>query len=147
MNPGGDFGKKELSPALSNRFTTIWVPAATTPSELHAILSQRLVPAAQAVTQPLIDFWTFFNQEISASVRQALSMRDLMAWVEFINLTTPGLGAMLAYAHGAELILLDGLGLGVGLPIEVGMRVWSSCIGSWQGSRSTIAVWAGGPHV
>ncbi|GIL72552.1 hypothetical protein Vretifemale_2898, partial [Volvox reticuliferus] len=27
MNPGGDFGKKELSPALSNRFTTIWVPA------------------------------------------------------------------------------------------------------------------------
>ncbi|RMZ52645.1 hypothetical protein APUTEX25_000764 [Auxenochlorella protothecoides] len=127
MNPGGDFGKKELSPALSNRFTTIWVPAATTPSELHAILSQRLVPAAQAVTQPLIDFWTFFNQEISASVRQALSMRDLMAWVEFINLTTPGLGAMLAYAHGAELILLDGLGLGVGLPIEVSSQLTATC--------------------
>ncbi len=27
MNPGGDFGKKELSPALANRFTTGWVPA------------------------------------------------------------------------------------------------------------------------
>ena len=26
MNPGGDYGKKELSPALKNRFTTIWVP-------------------------------------------------------------------------------------------------------------------------
>ena len=25
MNPGGDFGKKELSPALRNRFTEIWV--------------------------------------------------------------------------------------------------------------------------
>lgn len=24
MNPGGDFGKKELSPALRNRFTEIW---------------------------------------------------------------------------------------------------------------------------
>jgi midasin (ATPase involved in ribosome maturation) len=23
MNPGGDFGKKELSPALSNRFTQV----------------------------------------------------------------------------------------------------------------------------
>jgi midasin len=27
MNPGGDFGKKELSPALRNRFTEVWVPA------------------------------------------------------------------------------------------------------------------------
>ena len=26
MNPGGDFGKRELSPALRNRFTEIWVP-------------------------------------------------------------------------------------------------------------------------
>jgi hypothetical protein len=25
MNPGGDFGKKELSPALSNRFTQVCV--------------------------------------------------------------------------------------------------------------------------
>jgi midasin (ATPase involved in ribosome maturation) len=28
MNPGGDFGKKELSPALRNRFTEIWVGTA-----------------------------------------------------------------------------------------------------------------------
>ena len=27
MNPGGDFGKKELSAALRNRFTEIWCPA------------------------------------------------------------------------------------------------------------------------
>ena len=26
MNPGGDFGKRELSPALRSRFTEIWVP-------------------------------------------------------------------------------------------------------------------------
>ncbi|KAK1281211.1 hypothetical protein QJS04_geneDACA004965 [Acorus gramineus] len=25
MNPGGDYGKKELSPALQNRFTVIWI--------------------------------------------------------------------------------------------------------------------------
>ncbi|KIJ30448.1 hypothetical protein M422DRAFT_108273, partial [Sphaerobolus stellatus SS14] len=29
MNPGGDYGKKELSPALRNRFTEIWVPPVT----------------------------------------------------------------------------------------------------------------------
>jgi hypothetical protein len=27
MNPGGDFGKKELSPALSNRFTQVGLAA------------------------------------------------------------------------------------------------------------------------
>lgn len=42
MNPGGDFGKKELSPALANRFTTIWVPAMDDPEEMHAILEARL---------------------------------------------------------------------------------------------------------
>ncbi len=43
MNPGGDFGKKELSPALSNRFTQLWVPAITDHLELQAILESRWV--------------------------------------------------------------------------------------------------------
>jgi len=29
MNPGTDFGKRELSPALRNRFTEIWVEPVT----------------------------------------------------------------------------------------------------------------------
>jgi midasin (ATPase involved in ribosome maturation) len=39
---GGDYGKKELSPALSNRFTSIWVPAIEDSAELLAILGSRL---------------------------------------------------------------------------------------------------------
>lgn len=39
---GGDYGKKELSPALSNRFTSIWVPAIEDNQELLAILESRL---------------------------------------------------------------------------------------------------------
>lgn len=31
MNPSGDYGKKELSPALRNRFTEIWVEPITHP--------------------------------------------------------------------------------------------------------------------
>ena len=34
MNPSGDFGKKELSPALRNRFTEIWVEPVTHPKYL-----------------------------------------------------------------------------------------------------------------
>ncbi|GJN93579.1 hypothetical protein Rhopal_006636-T1 [Rhodotorula paludigena] len=38
MNPGGDFGKKELSPALRNRFTEIWFPAVGDPIDLLHII-------------------------------------------------------------------------------------------------------------
>lgn len=41
MNPGGDYGKKELSPALRNRFTEIWVPTVSDPCELRRIAEER----------------------------------------------------------------------------------------------------------
>lgn len=41
MNPGGDYGKKELSPALRNRFTEIWVPSVNDFIELKSIALNR----------------------------------------------------------------------------------------------------------
>lgn len=41
MNPGGDYGKKELSPALRNRFTEIWVPSVGNINELKCIGLER----------------------------------------------------------------------------------------------------------
>ncbi|KAF8758346.1 ATPase [Rhizoctonia solani] len=38
MNPGGDYGKKELSPALRNRFTEIWVPHVDQRADLFDII-------------------------------------------------------------------------------------------------------------
>ena len=38
MNPGDDFGKRELSPALANRFTSVWVPPLEDLEELGAIV-------------------------------------------------------------------------------------------------------------
>lgn len=35
MNPGGDYGKKELSPALRNRFTEIWSSPNSNPTLVH----------------------------------------------------------------------------------------------------------------
>lgn len=42
MNPGGDYGKRELSPALANRFTAVWVPPIHDEAELADILNARL---------------------------------------------------------------------------------------------------------
>ena len=41
MNPGGDYGKKELSPALRNRFTEIWVSPVNDLHELRDIALKR----------------------------------------------------------------------------------------------------------
>lgn len=61
------------------------------------------------------------------------AVRDLLAWAGFINATAPQLGILAAYAHGAHLVLLDGIGLGVGLSAEVG-RHGDSESGDWVGS-------------
>ena len=41
--------------------------------------------------------------------------------VRFINSAGPHIGAEAAYAHGAHLVLLDGIGLGVGMPPQVSL--------------------------
>ena len=38
MNPGGDYGKKELSPALRNRFTEIWVSSVDDPLDIRELI-------------------------------------------------------------------------------------------------------------
>ena len=39
--------------------------------------------------------------------------------VRFINAAAPHIGTEAAYVHGAHLVLLDGIGLGVGMPLQV----------------------------
>lgn len=50
MNPGGDFGKRELSPALRNRFTEIWVPALGDLGDLRRVVEERLLATAKQVS-------------------------------------------------------------------------------------------------
>ena len=121
MNPGGDYGKKELSPALSNRFTTIWVPPMEDEAELKAILEARLLEPElrQLVTPLLLHFWRFYKSQIAPLARQVLSVRDLLTWIQFLNSTAPLTGPYTAYGHGAHVAFLDGIGLGVGLSEEV----------------------------
>lgn len=121
MNPGGDYGKKELSPALSNRFTSIWVPPMDDEAELRSILEARLaVPDLQQLIAPLLlEFWAFYRKRIAPVARQVLSVRDLLTWIDFINSTFSGMGPYTSFAHGAHVAFLDGIGLGVGLSEEV----------------------------
>lgn len=113
MNPGGDFGKKELSPALRNRFTEIWVPPVCDIDELKSIaLQRRLSQNLSYIVDPMIRFWEWFSH---LQIGRLLTVRDLLSWVDFVNMTERSLGPEYAFLHGAFLILLDGLSLGTGM--------------------------------
>ena len=57
MNPGGDFGKKELSPALRNRLVEIWCPAEASQEDLAMITTSKLVSSVdQFAVKSIVDF-------------------------------------------------------------------------------------------
>uniref|UniRef100_F6HXY6 Midasin n=2 Tax=Vitis vinifera TaxID=29760 RepID=F6HXY6_VITVI len=126
MNPGGDYGKKELSPALRNRFTEIWVPCVSDLDELRSIALQRFSnPKILWIVDPMLNFWEWFNQ---LQTGRALTVRDLLSWVAFINVTEKSLQPDYAFLHGAFLVLLDGLSLGTGISKEDAGRLRENCL-------------------
>jgi midasin len=152
MNPGGDFGKKELSPALRNRFCEIWIGASASEAEMAQICARRVPDGPlQAYAKKLAEFWSFYRAAAGrGAARGALLTRDLVAWAQFMRAAAEGegpgrsegrgaegrsaaagcsrrLSPEEAYAHGAYLTLLDGLGLGLGLPEETAKRIAAEC--------------------
>ncbi|WCJ27054.1 Midasin [Euphorbia peplus] len=126
MNPGGDYGKKELSPALRNRFTEIWVPSVSDLDELKDIASKRVIsPDFSYIVDAMIHFWEWFNK---LQVGRTLTVRDLLSWVEFINMTKGSLGPDYAFFHGLFLVLLDGLSLGTGISREDAALLREKCL-------------------
>ncbi|BBM98800.1 midasin [Marchantia polymorpha subsp. ruderalis] len=127
MNPGGDFGKRELSPALRNRFTEIWVPPICDVEDLRSIVTDRFAqPELLSLTEPLLHFWQWFQNH--GDQGRVLSVRDLLSWVSFINCTAQGVGLSAAFVHGALLVLLDGLGLGTGLSSTATEKLRGKCL-------------------
>jgi midasin len=77
MNPGGDYGKKELSPAMRNRFTEIWVPSVDQREDLEAIVNGSWMHhELRLFTQPLLDFVEWLA--VSASDRSLIALRDIL---------------------------------------------------------------------
>ncbi|CAM8907839.1 unnamed protein product [Rhodiola kirilowii] len=126
MNPGGDYGKKELSPALRNRFTEIWVPTVNDIDELRSISLQRISnPGLSLILEPMIHFWEWFNK---LQVPRTLTVRDLLSWVDFINVTQKSLQPDYALVHGAFLVLLDGICLGTSISKVEARELRERCV-------------------
>lgn len=121
MNPGGDFGKKELSPALRNRFTEIWCEGCTARNDLHDIIMHNLSvdsrTTKESVATAILNF-TEWLRTTDTGKKFTVSIRDVLTWVNFINTCTSD-GALMsklaigeAYYHGACLSYIDSLGSG-----------------------------------
>ncbi|KAI8847260.1 P-loop containing nucleoside triphosphate hydrolase protein [Chytridium lagenaria] len=117
MNPGGDYGKKELSPALRNRFTEIWVPQISDRDDLLDIIGHKLsslaVPPGWSVPLPniMLDFLEWLASELNKTVEAIISMRDILAWVSFILKSSVAISIDEAFVHGGGMVFADGIGV------------------------------------
>lgn len=118
MNPGGDFGKKELSPALRNRFTEVYVRPTTEEGEVATIISKRLLPEIRekwsVKMARVLCCLTSVALPSSGGSPTHISIRDIISWVEFMNAVNGKCSEELAFAHGLDALLLDGIGVGSG---------------------------------
>ncbi len=108
MNPGGDYGKRELSPALRNRFTEIWVPHASEKGEMLEIAQAKLSGQLLDFSQPMVDFAAWYAARYNV-VAPHISIRDMLSWIHFAN-TFHVSDPYLALLHGAAMVYIDGLG-------------------------------------
>ncbi|KAG5948870.1 hypothetical protein E4U53_006121 [Claviceps sorghi] len=109
MNPGGDFGKKELSPALRNRFTEIWVPPLSESDDIYEIVKAKLRDQSKYLVNAMVDFAHWFAQTFRSMATTAFSIREILVWVQFIN-TFEAENPLVAFVHGAAAIFIDSLG-------------------------------------
>jgi midasin len=83
MNPGGDYGKKELSPALRNRFTEIWVPPVDDRNDLELIVdSMWKFELLRSYTSKVLDFAEWLSAKVGD--RSLMSLRDILVRIHSI---------------------------------------------------------------
>uniref|UniRef100_A0A182NI10 Midasin n=1 Tax=Anopheles dirus TaxID=7168 RepID=A0A182NI10_9DIPT len=126
MNPGGDFGKKELSPALRNRLTEIWCRATDSEEDLIRIAENTLrrevaslesapsfpVGEMEPIARVIIREVCLLKRSIE---KLNFSIRDVLAWVGFVAKNAPLVGLPEALIYGLETVFLDSLEM---LPYE-----------------------------
>ncbi|KAG5638685.1 hypothetical protein H0H81_011065 [Sphagnurus paluster] len=114
MNPGGDYGKKELSPALRNRFTEIWVPRVEDRHDLELIVGNLWKhETLKPYTTCVLDFVEWLCSRVGDP--SLMSLRDILAWVVFTNSAYQPQSANCIppdeiFHHAAHMTFLDGFG-------------------------------------
>lgn len=132
MNPGGDYGKKELSPALRNRFTEIWVETNDNKyDDYQKIIEHNLINVPENIKSNMAEIMIKFLKWFKSTDfgrKITISVRDILTWVIFMN--SVNLSSAKACVHGCFLTFLDGLGSGTDFigDIEVLKNFRRNCV-------------------
>ncbi|QSL65832.1 hypothetical protein MERGE_000110 [Pneumocystis wakefieldiae] len=114
MNPGGDYGKRELSPALRNRFTEIWVPSRYDEEDVLKIVSSKLKDSFYIYSKAFVSFSFWFQRKFSSDLSTSISIRDILTWVDYVNLSDIHNSMAHCILHGAALVYIDKIGVNMG---------------------------------
>ena len=109
MNPGGDYGKRELSAALRNRMTEIWAPQLSEDEDILPILQMKLHAKAEQIPRAMLEFAKWYKATFQNSSATSLSIRDLLSWVDFVN-NCKSSDLLFAIVQGAAMVFIDALG-------------------------------------
>ncbi|KAK2196048.1 bifunctional P-loop containing nucleoside triphosphate hydrolase/AAA+ ATPase domain/ATPase [Babesia duncani] len=112
MNPGGDHGKRELSPALLNRFTIVHVPEIDVS---NPVLVSRLCMG-------LPDWIPVAIVKVVESCKTRLTLRDLVVWINYIRTSTKFVHV---FIHGAHVAFMDHLDAPISL--DMLLEIVSEC--------------------
>ncbi|SBT44952.1 dynein-related AAA-type ATPase, putative [Plasmodium ovale wallikeri] len=92
MNPCGDFGKKEISQTLKNRFTEIYVQSYTYDSDDFYILITKQITFTkekyikECTSRSLCNIFKQIEQNKTVSSTVTLSIRDSIKWISLMNI-------------------------------------------------------------
>lgn len=107
MNPGGDYGKRELSASLRNRFTEIWVPSIDRDEDLIEILQANSTQQeTQSNANLFLEFVRYFTNLSKTYVN--ISLRDVLQWIRFVDLrVSRGNDFLNSYIQGCYMVFID----------------------------------------
>ncbi|KAI1718698.1 AAA domain (dynein-related subfamily) domain-containing protein [Ditylenchus destructor] len=118
MNPGDDYGKKELSKALRNRFLEVWCPYEPTEEDMRHILEKNIAECnlssdvMQLTSSSFLEFFKYFRSEYEHLLRHTLTTRDLVAIAQsFSSCVKMDISIGKAIQHAISANLLDALGV------------------------------------
>uniref|UniRef100_A0A0K0CYC0 Midasin n=1 Tax=Angiostrongylus cantonensis TaxID=6313 RepID=A0A0K0CYC0_ANGCA len=120
MNPGGDYGKKELSKALRNRFTEIWSCCDFEECELLKIFESRLSstpeeslgPPQESPAELVVNWIAKFSKKYLHVFRHSPSVRDIIACAEIYSACTAnGFLRTAAVFEAVSAVFLDALNM------------------------------------
>jgi midasin len=106
----------------------VWVPPLDDADDVEVVIRAHLPASVVGEIAPrMLAFWMWHHSTQATPGHAPLSLRDMLAWCQFVKQTADFLGPHGAYVHGAFLVVIDGQGLGSGMAVAASAEGRAAC--------------------